>query len=77
MNWLKRTIEKHNSKLTYADCEEHWDVDEWLCSLVSLTSFSMLPFIAIAIQYGKPIAGLIGSCLGSFSVWWHFWHILH
>ena len=77
MGWLKRTIENHNNKLTYADYDECWEVDEWLCSLISLTAFSTVPFIAMAIQDGKPILGLVGACLGSFSVWWHFWHILH
>lgn len=77
MNWLKRRIKEHNEKLTYTDYEEHWTVGGWLCSLILLTTLSVVPLSIIAVQENKPVAALCGSLLGAFVVWWHFWHILH
>jgi hypothetical protein len=77
MNWLKKIIKQHNEKLTYADYEEHWTVSGWLCSLITLTALSTIPFFIISVQKGQPLIGLFGSCFGALIVWWHFWHIMH
>ena len=77
MKWLKRKIDAHNKKLTYADYEEHWTIGEWIYSLTTLVSLSMAPFAISAVSNNQ--LGLIipGVCISALVVLWHFWSIMH
>lgn len=77
MNWLRKTIDEHNKRLTYADYEEHWTVTDWICSLIFLTLVSVVPLIIIALQRQQPVIAVVGCGLGALVVWCHFWNILH
>ena len=77
MNWLRKTIEQHNNKITYVDHEEMWTVKGWICSLIALTTFAAGPCITIAVHKQSLFAAIFGLGFGAFVVWWHFWHITH